>query len=251
MNASGFRFGLSITLPSSYWYMRNFDIVSIDPIVDWFNIMTYDLHGTWDSTDPFIGPLAMAHTNLTEIQQSLDLLWRNNIDPGRVNLGIGFYGRSFTMSNPSCLEAGCEFSGGGNPGPCTATSGILSAEEIRSVVAAGANVQLDPVAGVEIITWDTNQWVSYDDETTLKMKVDFGNSFCLGGVLIWAIDLDDLKGTSINFLAEALGKQPSLVANLTDTSNTGPDLGTQAQESLQRRGRFRSPGKKASRGFRL
>ncbi|KAK3386681.1 putative chitinase [Podospora didyma] len=212
MNQSGYKFGLSITLPSSYWYMRNFDIVAIDPIVDFLNIMTYDLHGTWDGTDPFIGAVALAHTNLTEIQESLDLLWRNNINPSKVNLGIGFYGRSFTMSNPNCLSAGCPFSGGANPGPCTQSSGILSAEEIRDIVAAGGATQtLDPVAGVEIITWDSNQWVSYDDETTLGLKVDFGNKFCLGGMLIWAVDLDDLNGTSINALASAMGKPPSTV----------------------------------------
>lgn len=28
-------YGLSITLPSSYWYMQWFDIVDIEPIVDW------------------------------------------------------------------------------------------------------------------------------------------------------------------------------------------------------------------------
>lgn len=50
--------------------MRNFDIVAIDPIVDWFNIMTYDLHGTWDSTDKAIGSVVLAHTNITEIQQA-------------------------------------------------------------------------------------------------------------------------------------------------------------------------------------
>ena len=77
------RLGLSITIPSSYWYMRNFDIVSIDPIVDWFNIMTYDLHGTWDSTDSSIGAIAQAHTNLTEINTSLNLLWRNHINPAK------------------------------------------------------------------------------------------------------------------------------------------------------------------------
>jgi chitinase len=86
------------------------------------------------------------------------------------------------MSNPNCLAAGCPFSGGGNPGPCTQTSGILSAAEIRDIVATGkANVVTDSVAGVKIITWDGNQWVSYDDEATLKTKVDFGNKFCLGG----------------------------------------------------------------------
>ena len=71
--------------------MRNFDIVNIEPSIDWFNIMTYDLHGTGD---PYIGDVALAHTNLTEIIQSLDLLWRNNINPSKVTMGLGFYGRS-------------------------------------------------------------------------------------------------------------------------------------------------------------
>jgi chitinase len=34
-------------------------------------MMTYDLHGTWDSTDPFIGAIVGAHTNLTEIDLAL------------------------------------------------------------------------------------------------------------------------------------------------------------------------------------
>lgn len=89
--------------PSSFWYMQHFDIVSIDPIVDWFNIMTYDLHGTWDGTDKYIGKIALAHTNLTEIEQSLELLWRNNIDPTRVNMGLGFYGRSLSSSDAPLL----------------------------------------------------------------------------------------------------------------------------------------------------
>jgi len=46
LGSSGHKYGLSITLPSSYWYMQNFDIVSIEPYVDWFNVMTYDLHGS-------------------------------------------------------------------------------------------------------------------------------------------------------------------------------------------------------------
>ena len=27
--------------------MQNFDIVNLEKVVDWFNVMTYDLHGTW------------------------------------------------------------------------------------------------------------------------------------------------------------------------------------------------------------
>ena len=47
LGSGGHNYGLSITLPSSYWYMQNFDIKAIESIVDWFNVMTYDLHGTW------------------------------------------------------------------------------------------------------------------------------------------------------------------------------------------------------------
>jgi len=48
----------------------------------------------WDETVNSIGPYAFAHTNMTEIEMGLNLLWRNNINPERVTLGLGFYGRS-------------------------------------------------------------------------------------------------------------------------------------------------------------
>ena len=144
-------------------------------------MMTYDLHGVWDGPADQIGAIALAHTNLTEIKQSFDLLWRNNIDPSKVNMGLGFYGRSFTLSDPGCKDAGCPFSAGGNAGPCTTTAGILSDTEIEAVIKGGATVTTDPVAAVEIVTWDNDQWVSFDDEKTFKMKFDYANSVCIGG----------------------------------------------------------------------
>lgn len=180
--SSGHDYGLSITIPASFWYLQNFDIVSIEPIVDWFNMMTYDLHGVWDSTDVWIGAIAQAHTNLTEIDQAMQLLWRNNIDPAKVNMGLGFYGRSFTLADPSCQTAGCPFSSGGNPGPCIQTAGVLSYSEIEDIIAgSGATVTTDPVAAVEIVTWGGNQWVSYDSNNTFQQKIQWANNRCLGG----------------------------------------------------------------------
>lgn len=43
LNATGKDYGLSLTLPSSYWYMQHFDIIALEPYVDWFNMMTYDI----------------------------------------------------------------------------------------------------------------------------------------------------------------------------------------------------------------
>ncbi|KAJ0340497.1 hypothetical protein COL922a_003305 [Colletotrichum nupharicola] len=151
-----------------------------------------------------LGPYALAHTNLTEIELGLELFWRNNINPERINLGLGFYGRSFTMKDPNCMSAGCEFTEGAKGGECTGTPGVLSAAEIVQIIDNGATLTFDEKAAVMIVTWDTDQWVSWDDAKTLGMKVDFANRRCLGGTMVWAIDLDD--GTLIDALGENIGR---------------------------------------------
>lgn len=145
------------------------------------------------------------------------------------------------MSDSSCLSAGCPFSGGGKAGPCTGTSGILSAAEIEDVIASGATVSLDAAAAVKIVTWDTNQWVSYDDAETMKMKINFANQHCLGGyvflvkfrhfnlanqvlrTMIWAVDMDTRNGTSIDFLGSDLSREKSPTYSNNDT--LGEDYG--------------------------
>ncbi|RFU25496.1 hypothetical protein B7463_g10848, partial [Scytalidium lignicola] len=202
---SGHGYGLSMTLPSSYWYMQNFDIVNLAPSLDWFNVMTYDLHGTWDAGDPFIGNVMLAHTNLTEIRQTMDLLWRNNIDPSQVSMGYGFYGRSFTASDPSCLETGCPFSAGGNPGACTQSAGTLSYTEIEAILAdpsRNAKITLDPVAAVQIVTFDSNQWVSFDNAETIELKQAYANGECIGGSMVWAVSQDN-SGDAAGFLSNS------------------------------------------------
>ncbi|OBT39681.1 hypothetical protein VE00_09135 [Pseudogymnoascus sp. WSF 3629] len=184
----------SFTVPTSYWYLRWFDLTAADH-VDFINVMSYDLHGTWDSTNP-IGSHVYAHTNLTEIKQAFDLFWRNSVPPNKLNLGIGFYGRSFQLSDPSCYTPGCNFLGGASPGPCTQNSGTLSYKEITDIITQNSlTPYYDEENAVKYIVWNQDQWVSYDDEVTIKQKLDFANGLGLGGVLIWSVDQDttDLK----------------------------------------------------------
>lgn len=50
----GVGLGVTATLPSSYWYLQGFDIKNLEPSVDWFNVMSYDIHGTWDGNNPYV-----------------------------------------------------------------------------------------------------------------------------------------------------------------------------------------------------
>ncbi|RKU40671.1 hypothetical protein DL546_003055 [Coniochaeta pulveracea] len=206
-NGSPRRLGLSFTIPSSYWYLKWFDLPGLLKYADWTNLMSYDLHGTWDRNNP-IGAIAQGHTNLTEIKLAAQLLWRVGVKPEQVALGYGFYGRSFELSNPSCTTPGCPFSGGGREGPCSKTSGILMSYEIQAVLKQVPNLKpvWDKTAAVKYLVFDKNQWISYDDKDTFGQKIDWANSVGFGGALIWAADTDDDKFTAMSGF---LGKQVS------------------------------------------
>jgi chitinase len=96
--------------------------------------MLYDLHGAWDIGNKHTGPFVNAHTNMTEINGALDLLWRNDINPNKVVYGMGFYGRSFTLTDPSCSSPGCTVASGGNAGKCSNTVGVLLNPEIQDII---------------------------------------------------------------------------------------------------------------------
>ncbi|KAI0863675.1 hypothetical protein F4860DRAFT_521760 [Xylaria cubensis] len=229
MDQTGRHLGLTFTAPSSYWYLKWFDLPGMMKYADWVNLMSYDLHGTWDSTNS-IGAFVHAHTNLTEIKLAAELFWRVKVPPYKIALGFGFYGRAFTLQNPSCNTAGCPFSGGAKPGACTATSGFLSYYEIQDILKKNSGVKVihDKDAAVKFFTWDNDQWLSFDDKETFQQKVEWANEVGFSGSLIWASDLDDyqhtahagLLGRDIKSIGTALS-----IKTIQDASATIEDLG--------------------------
>ena len=200
----------------------------MEPYVDWFNVMTYDIHGVWDSSDRYTGPYVRPHTNLTEIDEGLSLLWRAGVSAADVVLGLGFYGRSFTLANPKCTDPGCVFSEGGKPGECTNSAGTLSAAEIGRIIKANnLKPEYDQTAAVKWIHWDTDQWVSYDDEETFIAKETYAQELGLSGTMVWAVDLGALDGTTnlqlmgSNLLLRAAGYTPSGIVTVEDYLDAG------------------------------
>ncbi|KAI9146931.1 symbiotic chitinase [Paramyrothecium foliicola] len=193
---SGRKLGLTFTAPSSFWYLRWFDLPGMIKYVDWINIMSYDLHGVWDSSNP-IGSIVQGHTNLTEIKLAAELFWRVDIPPSKLALGFGFYGRAFTLADPACTTPGCQFSSGAKPGVCTGTSGYLAHYEIQDIIGKNKKRGITPIhdkeAAVKYMTWDNDQWISYDDKDTFEQKIKWADSIGFAGSLIWASDLDDYE----------------------------------------------------------
>ena len=127
----------------------------------------------------------------SEIKLAAELFWRVGISPAKMVLGFGFYGRSFTLTDPSCTTPGCAFRGASNPGPCTATGGILGYYEILSILNQNPSISPihDTTDAVMYFTFNNDQWVSFDNKDTFQQKVDWANGVGLGGAMIWASDL--------------------------------------------------------------
>ena len=165
------------------------------------------MHGLWDLENKWTGPFLNSHTNLTEIREAMDLLWRNSVSSSKVVLGVGFYGRAFTARDPKCMEPGCLFKDAAKGGNCTREPGILMNSEIDEIVAERNIVpKLNKEAAVKIVAWD-DQWVTYDDRETIQMKADFARQLCLSGLMVWAISHDDRNATYSMALGAAAGRK--------------------------------------------
>ncbi|KAE8555684.1 hypothetical protein EYB25_000382 [Talaromyces marneffei] len=71
---------------------------------------------------------------------------------------------------------------------------MLMNSEIKNRIALRRiESSLDQEAEVEILTWD-DQWTTYDDASSFKLKTNFARSECLGA-MVWAVSHGDSSGT--------------------------------------------------------
>ena len=156
--------------------------------------MAYDLHGFWDADLHTLGAKIRGHTDISEIYNDTLPLWFDGLNPSKINFGLAYYGRGYTLSSPSCNHLGCGFTGPSQPGPCTNFHGVLSLAEIKTYIKTkNLTPELLEKPMMKQITWD-DQWIGYDDEETAVMKKDWASKYCFGGTMMWSVDFNSGSG---------------------------------------------------------
>lgn len=194
---------LTAAVAAGLWTIKGaYDIADIAKPLDWINLMTYDLHGTWEYKTGH-------HTAMGPDGDKLTLpfavwYWMNNRDtwekPGirkgmpanKIVLGLGTYGRAFGLASPSQngLDAARDYQYTPK-GDYTGAEGFLAYYEIcnRGLTIIEDNKAMAPYG------YKGKDWVGFDNPKSLIYKIDHvvkKNS--LRGVMFWAIDLDDFSG---------------------------------------------------------
>ncbi|PNF19137.1 hypothetical protein B7P43_G09797 [Cryptotermes secundus] len=172
--------------------------------------MTYDLHGSWDSATGENAPLYAGIADTTADSQTLNVdfainYWiQKGASPDKLNVGMGTYGRSFTLQNTRSTDVGVAITGPGQAGPYTREAGTLGYNEIceqSSQWTVYWNEEQEVPYAV-----NGNQWVGYDNADSLKLKAQYVKEKGLGGAMIWSVETDDFLGVC------GAGKFPLLVA---------------------------------------
>lgn len=191
---------LTAAVPASFEAIAaGYDVPEISKYLDFINVMTYDFHGQWERTVGHNSPLFPLES-ATSYQKKLtvDFSAREWVKQGapkeKLLIGMPTYGRSFELVNDTQFDIGSPASGGGKPGKFTNEAGFLSYYEICAFL-AGKNTTLVWDSEQQVpFAYRNNQWVGFDDERSLKTKMEWLKEQGFGGIMVWSIDMDDFSG---------------------------------------------------------
>lgn len=163
---------LSVAGVGSKEYINNVEINKIAPIIDYFNLMSYDFtaglappEGLKHHSNLFTSDLSLPNT-------SADIYIQNLIEAGmpakKILMGIGFYGRQ------------------------GATRTVTFDEIRRSYLNRnGYRVNWDNVAKAPyIVDRNGNFAYSFDSELSIYFKAQYADDHCLGGLFGWQSNMD-------------------------------------------------------------
>ncbi|XP_065582679.1 acidic mammalian chitinase-like isoform X2 [Artemia franciscana] len=156
-----------------------YEIPIVSELLDMINLMTYDYHGAWETITGHNAPM-YAHPlddgNVTNfnVNFSLNHWLTNGADPAKIQLGMGFYGRGWSLNN---IEDNGPYAPANQPiqaGPYTRQAGIWGYNEVCEQFLA------DP-AGWTVVrdeyyqspyAYNGRNWIGYDDMESLTKKME-------------------------------------------------------------------------------
>jgi len=160
------------------------DYPALEPSVDWFNAMTYDIFGSWSPYTGHNAPMVEppGHSGDWSVTQGITYLHSTRGIPGnQLTLGLPFFGQQFSGT-------------AGLYKPFTGGAAEITYTGVRTNMAAGWTYAWDTLSQVPyLVDPGKTNLDSFDDSSSIALKCLYAKSSGLSGVMIWALG-EDLWG---------------------------------------------------------
>lgn len=190
-DSRGRTYEISVASPAGLDKIANFNLPGLTPHVDFFNVMTYDFHGTWESTTGHQAAFT-GDPNGYDIETAVEAYLDAGVAPGQIVLGAPLYTRAWSGVADGGDGGYAEGSSGAAPG--TFEAGNYDYKDLL------AQVQ-DPNSGWQLYWDDTAQasylynasediFSSFETPTSIALKAQWAEDLGLGGMMFWDLSND-------------------------------------------------------------
>ena len=171
---------ITMAVPTSSWSGQWYDFGYLKNHVDFFNAMTYDIHGGWSSHAGHNSPLYQSPPGDPDgsCQTGINYLTiTRGIPAHQINLGLPFWGKEFNASNIN--------------GAFTGSVADIRYSEIPGLINNGWTYHWDSIAYCPyLINDEQTKVLVYDNPESIAYKCEYAMERELGGVMIWALGYD-------------------------------------------------------------
>jgi chitinase len=156
--------------------VSRYEVEELSMFADYFNLMTYDLHGQWEKTVGHNSPLSPIESGSSSqkkltVSHAAELWVKLGAPREKILIGMPTYGRTFTLENVEKFDIGATVKGGGEEGTWTKEKGFLAYYEVCDFLqASNTTLVWDNEQSVPF-AYNGDQWVGFDDERSFKSKV--------------------------------------------------------------------------------
>ncbi|CAH1107644.1 unnamed protein product [Psylliodes chrysocephalus] len=168
-----------------------YNATGITKYVHMLNVMCYNYYGPWSQYTGFNSPLFGSSIESDYEKRHLNIAnsIKNWIEAGatkaKINVGIPFYGRTFTLVNPQDHGVHAPILGAGIP---ASPSYSTICTTFNNYTYVWDDEQKVPYK------YYGSQWLTYENERSIAIKTKYIVSQNVGGIMIWQIGQDDMKG---------------------------------------------------------
>ena len=178
---------LSIATGADKAYVDNTELGELSQYLDFLNIMTYDFYNGLHKVNGHhsnLYPSAQPEMDMNSVVNAVDMHTKAGFPAEKINLGIPFYGRIWKgveVTNDQVLfnEAG------------TVGMGIDYVDFYQNIDANGYTRYRDETAKAPYL-WnpEKKEFISYEDEESIALKIDYLKKRGLAGVMFWEYSAD-------------------------------------------------------------